>query len=75
MLKRTDVKVGFACNNYCTFCVQGDKRTRFKPRTIDEIKEIIQSEYQQDCRYIVFTGGEPTVHPKLIEAVQFAHDI
>ena len=75
MYKRTDVKVGFACNNYCNFCVQWDKRTRFKPRTLGEIQKIILSEYHLGCRYIVFTGGEPTVHPKLVDAVQYAHDV
>lgn len=75
MYKRADVKVWFACNNHCTFCVQGDKRYKFKPRSLEEIKQIIQKEFDLWALYIVFTGGEPTVHPHLVEAVQFAHDI
>lgn len=74
-MKRADVKVWFACNNHCTFCVQGDKRYKFKPRTIEEIKKIISDEYSQWARYIVFTWWEPTVHPKLVEAVAFAQEL
>ena len=33
MSKRVDVKVGFSCNNYCKFCVQGDKRDRFEDKS------------------------------------------
>lgn len=75
MLKRVDVKVGFACNNFCTFCVQWDKRFRFKPRKLEEIQEILKKEYENWARYVVFTGWEPTVHPKLVESVAFAKDL
>jgi len=75
MYKRTDIKVWFACNNFCTFCVQGDKRFKFEPRSLDEIQKLIREEYEDGARYVVFTWGEPTVHPHLVEAVQYAHDI
>ncbi len=75
MYKRADVKVWFACNNRCTFCVQWDKRTQYKPRTLVEIQTIIQDEYDLWARYIVFTGGEPTVHPNLVEAVAYAKQV
>lgn len=48
---------------------------RYKPRTLLEIKDIIQNEYDLWARYIVFTGWEPTVHPHLIEAVAFARQV
>lgn len=75
MLKRVDVKVWFACNNHCTFCVQWDKRYRFKPRTLDEIKDILKKEYLDWARYVVFTWGEPTVHPNLVEAVAYSKEL
>ncbi|MFK7780298.1 MAG: radical SAM protein [Candidatus Gracilibacteria bacterium] len=75
MYKRTDVKVGFACNNHCTFCVQGDKREKFKARTLKEITKILDKEYMNGSKYVVFTGGEPTVHKDLIEVVAYAKKI
>lgn len=75
MYKRTDVKVWFACNNHCTFCVQWDKRSKFSPRKIDEIKSILKEELDNWCLYVVFTWWEPTVHPNLVEAVSYATNI
>ncbi len=71
-LKRADIKVWFACNNQCDFCVQWDKRKKFKQRTLDEIKEILEREYKYWARALVFTWGEPTIHTKLPEAVEYA---
>ena len=74
-MKRADVKVWFACNNHCDFCVQGDKREKFKPRTIEEIKKIIKDEHDNGCHWIVFTWGEPTVHKNLTEAIIYAKEV
>lgn len=74
-MKRADVKVWFACNNMCLFCVQWDKRTKYPPRSIDEIKKILKDEFNNWSRWLVFTWWEPTIHPKLIEAIKFAKNL
>ncbi|MFA5917413.1 MAG: radical SAM protein [Candidatus Gracilibacteria bacterium] len=71
-MKRADIKVGFACNNMCSFCVQGDKRTKYPPRSIEEIKKILENEFKNGSRGVVFTGGEPTIHKDLTKAVIYA---
>lgn len=71
-MKRVDLKVWFACNNHCEFCVQGDKRLQYKPRKIDEIYEILSKEYKNGATGVVFTGWEPTVYKHLLEAIRFA---
>lgn len=75
MYKRADIKVWFSCNNHCIFCVQWDKRYKFKPRTIEEIKDIILFEYKGGAKSVVFTWWEPTVHPNLIDAVIYAKEV
>lgn len=75
MYKRADVKVWFACNNHCTFCVQGDKRLKYKPRTLLEIQEILKKEFDNWCQSVVFTWWEPTLHPDLIDAIRYAKQI
>ena len=37
MSDRVDLKVGFRCNNYCHFCVQGDKRERMPAKPEEEL--------------------------------------
>lgn len=68
---RLDLKVGFACNNLCTFCVQGDKRERIEPRSAEEMKGILRDE-RRHTDEVVFTGGEPTVHKDLLHVVAYA---
>ncbi|MBI4655463.1 MAG: radical SAM protein [Elusimicrobia bacterium] len=72
MIKRIDLKIGFDCNNLCDFCAQGDKRSANKMRSLDEIKKILVNAKKQKILGVVFTGGEPTLHPDILDAVKFA---
>jgi MoaA/NifB/PqqE/SkfB family radical SAM enzyme len=72
--ERIDLKVGFACNNRCHFCVQGDKRARFAPRPTEELREVLRSERAR-VRAVVFTGGEPTMRPDLPDLVAYAREL
>jgi len=70
---RLDLKVGFQCNNYCVFCVQGDKRYKHPNRTFVEIKSILMQGIKEKRKSVVFTGGEPTLKKKmLLEVVVYA---
>jgi len=67
-VSRLDLKVGFACNNFCRFCVQGDKRHRVAaPRTDVLLLELERSRDAFDG--VVFTGGEPTLRRDLFDLV------
>jgi MoaA/NifB/PqqE/SkfB family radical SAM enzyme len=70
---RLDIKVGFACNNRCRFCVQGMKRERFKRRDLEEIFTILEKNRGRDG--VVFTGGEPTLHPGILDMVRKAREL
>lgn len=74
-MKRADVKVWFACNNHCLFCVQGNKREKYPPRSVKEIKRIIKEEYDNWCEWLVFTWWEPTVHKNLVECIAYAKNL
>ncbi len=73
-MSRIDIKIGFNCNNMCEFCVQGDKRHKFKNRTIDEIKNALKQAKEKGSQSVVFTGGEPTLHANILEAITYAKD-
>ncbi|HDQ22407.1 MAG TPA: radical SAM protein [Candidatus Uhrbacteria bacterium] len=74
-MQRVDIKIGFHCNNLCQFCVQGDKRFKFKSRTINEIKESLKAAKEQNSQGVVFTGGEPTIHSDILAAVLYAKEL
>jgi MoaA/NifB/PqqE/SkfB family radical SAM enzyme len=70
-MDRIDLKVGFDCNNRCLFCVQGEKRTKYSPKTYDDLAQIL-SESRKKYQAVVFTGGEPTLHQDFIKLVDTA---
>jgi MoaA/NifB/PqqE/SkfB family radical SAM enzyme len=71
VLPRLDLKVGFACNNRCRFCVQGDKRARFAPKSSSELRACL-AQGRPALEAVVFTGGEPTLRQDLPELVAHA---
>ncbi len=74
-MERVDIKIGFSCNNRCLFCVQGDKRDfyGFKPKK--EVVTFLKYAFKKGKKEVVFTGGEPCLHPDLLELVQSAKDL
>ncbi|NMC72599.1 MAG: radical SAM protein [Myxococcales bacterium] len=71
---RVDIKLSFSCNNRCRFCVQGDKRERFRDRTAEEARRLLR-EARRRSDSAVFTGGEPTVRRDFLEVVAYARSI
>jgi MoaA/NifB/PqqE/SkfB family radical SAM enzyme len=71
---RADVKVGFACNNRCVFCAQGEKRTQCKAIPFEVLVERLQ-EARKKADALVLTGGEPTMHRHLPQLVRRARDM
>jgi len=71
---KLDLKLGFRCNNHCTFCVQGDKREYVGDLTTEEAKHQLTVS-RADCDRVVLTGGEITVRNDLPEIVAHARDV
>lgn len=71
---RTDVILNYKCNNNCRFCYAATFRRYNKFRGFDEIKKEIQESFRNGIRLINFNGGEPTIHPKIIEIIKFAKE-
>jgi radical SAM protein with 4Fe4S-binding SPASM domain len=74
-MKRIDLKIGFSCNNYCRFCIQGNKRDKYPDKSTKEIKATLEKS-RKEAEGVVFTGGEPAFRPKsLLEWVKYAKKI
>ncbi len=70
-MSRADVKVGFACNNRCLFCAQGEKR-RSVPRVgAEELIRRLRAAHRPGSG-LVLTGGEPTLRKDLVAIVRAA---
>lgn len=74
-MERVDLKVGFRCNNRCKFCVQGNKRNYLVAKHKKEIRNSLKQSFAKGKKEVVFTGGEPTLHPDFLEIVGMAKDM
>jgi len=74
-MERVDCKIRFGCNNYCKFCVQGDKRERFSDKDLQKIKTELAEGRKSGARSLVLTGGEPTLHKKIVKIIEHARSI
>lgn len=59
------------CNLKCPFC-DTDFRS-FSDLSVNEIVERVRTE-SEVCRFVVLTGGEPTLQPHLSELIDKLHD-
>ena len=66
MSERIDLKVGFRCNNFCKFCVQGDKRERLPSKPEAELFRSLEEGRREGAVDVVITGGEPTLHSRIV---------
>lgn len=69
-----NLKLTYECSNNCSFCFS----SYLKDEIIDleYLKNMMKKGYQDGCRHIVFSGGEPTVKSdKLIELIRYAIEL
>ena len=72
MNKRIDIKISFRCNNLCTFCAQGHKRDMYPDRSSKTVAAELKKAWKEGVRGVVFTGGEPSLHPQILGLVRLA---
>lgn len=75
MSDRVDLKVGFGCNNFCRFCVQGDKRERLPAKDAGELERSLAEGRAEGATGVVITGGEPTLHKNIVAIARRARDL
>jgi MoaA/NifB/PqqE/SkfB family radical SAM enzyme len=72
MHRRIDIKVSFRCNNLCRFCAQGHKRDMYPDRSGKVVAAELKKAWKDGVRGVVFTGGEPSLHPAILDLVRAA---
>lgn len=64
------------CNYRCSYCIGMDKsKTNFS--TLENIKTCLDNirSLNREMYYFTFTGGEPTLHPHLYDAIHYVKEI
>ena len=62
------------CNNNCIFCLDGGRKDRFH-RDEEEIKKQIDEGIKEEATRLVLSGGEPTIHPKILDFIKYGRQI
>ncbi len=71
--RNVEINVGKGCNGRCVFCLDG--RVTAAQRAMmpfDDLAEEIRHWASLGHRSVGFLGGEPTLHPRLVDAVALA---
>lgn len=64
------VNITYACGNRCVFCATGDRITAMLGW--DKIEAVLHEHRAGGTEHLDIDGGEPTLHPRLIDAVTLA---
>jgi MoaA/NifB/PqqE/SkfB family radical SAM enzyme len=63
------------CNakcDFCSFAVGKVKKSDFRSASLEGVKEACDVLYDKGIRFLTFTGGEPMIHPDLLEMLAYA---
>ncbi len=67
------MNITYKCANRCVFCATGDRVSA--AMEWDKIDEILRQHRDEGTDLLDIDGGEPTMHPQLIDAIELAGDL
>jgi MoaA/NifB/PqqE/SkfB family radical SAM enzyme len=67
------MNITYKCANRCVFCATGDRVSA--ALGWDKIDEILRQHRDQGTDQLDIDGGEPTTHPRLVDAISLAREI
>ncbi len=74
--RRVEIHLGTLCNNLCPFCMSGYSRDKKDPwASFERVRAELRHFREKGCRAVGFLGGEPTVYPRIVEAVACAKSL
>jgi len=69
---KADLAVHYACNNNCSHCYNEPGRRTMPSVPLSDWKRILHKLFDIGVPYVIFTGGEPTLHPHIMELISYA---
>lgn len=72
--KKRWISITGLCNNNCLFCLDKERPDKYH-KNKEEIKKEIHAAREQGCTKLILSGGDPTIHPHIIEFVKYASEL
>lgn len=72
---KADLALTYGCNNACGHCYNEEGRANTRSLTLGEWKQVLAKLHAIGVPHLIFTGGEPTLHPDLVELIGCAREL
>lgn len=72
---KADLALTYACNNDCAHCYNEPGRRAMPSLGTDEWRAALDRLWAIGVPYVIFTGGEPTLHPDLPDLIAYAESL
>lgn len=69
---KADLALSYACNNACGHCYNPPQRRRLASLSLRQWHGVLRRLRAVGVPQVIFTGGEPTLHPALVTLVRYA---
>ncbi|MFT4979703.1 MAG: MoaA/NifB/PqqE/SkfB family radical SAM enzyme [Myxococcota bacterium] len=77
VMRRLELHLTYTCPERCIFCSEEARMKRYRsfPVTWGRVARVLREHAERGGDAVHFTGGEPTIHPRFIDACQLAHKL
>lgn len=74
VMERLELHLTYSCPERCVFCSEESRMKKYNkfPVTWGRIAKVLRTHAARGVRNVHFTGGEPTIHPRFIDALRLA---
>ena len=72
---KADVALSYACDNRCAHCYNEPTRRALPPLGLEPGRRVLRKLWEAGVPYVIFTGGEPTLDPHLVDLVAYAEGL
>ena len=74
VMERLELHLTYVCPEKCVFCSEEHRMKSYRkfPVTWGRVAKVLRLHASRGVRNVHFTGGEPTIHPRFIDALRLA---
>ena len=74
IMERLELHLTYSCPEKCLFCSEEHRMKKYRkfPVTWGRVAKVLRIHASRGVRNVHFTGGEPTIHPRFVEALKLA---
>jgi radical SAM protein with 4Fe4S-binding SPASM domain len=72
---KADVALTYGCNNACPHCYNEPQRFPMATLCMEDWFRVLDKLADIGIPHIILTGGEPTLHPQLLELIRYADEL